>query len=144
MRAAIRTESKLGIRYAGERRKTIDERIVWPFALGYFNDVRILAAWCEGRNDFRHFRTDRIVALEPLDVRYPRRAALLKAWRAAGADARNGEVGGRGTQAAHPVPSCRRYSNVSSASNSSIVCRRRISRGAPRSTSTSGASGRLL
>jgi len=62
---------------------------VWPFALGYFNDVRILAAWCEGRNDFRHFRTDRIVALERLDVRYPRRrAALLKAWRAAGADVR--------------------------------------------------------
>jgi predicted DNA-binding transcriptional regulator YafY len=89
VRAAIRTESKLRIGYAGEGRKTIDERIVWPFALGYFNDVRILAAWCEGRNDFRHFRTDRIVALEPLDVRYPRRrAALLKAWRAAGADVR--------------------------------------------------------
>ncbi|VWB39644.1 DNA-binding protein [Burkholderia lata] len=89
VRAAIRTESKLGIRYAGEGRKTTDERIVWPFALGYFNDVRIVAAWCEGRNDFRHFRTDRIVALEPLDVRYPRRrAALLKAWRAAGADVR--------------------------------------------------------
>ncbi|OXJ31755.1 transcriptional regulator [Burkholderia sp. HI2714] len=89
VRAAIRTESKLGIRYAGEGRKTNEERIVWPFALGYFNDVRILAAWCEGRNDFRHFRTDRIVALEPLDVRYPRRrAALLKAWRATGADVR--------------------------------------------------------
>lgn len=89
VRAAIRTESKLRIRYAGEGRKTIDERIVWPFALGFFNDVRILAAWCEGRNDFRHFRTDRIVELEPLDVRYPRRrAALLKAWRAAGADVR--------------------------------------------------------
>ncbi|POM17742.1 transcriptional regulator-like [Burkholderia cepacia] len=89
VRTAIRTESKLGIRYADEGRKTSGERIVWPFALGYFNDVRILAAWCEGRNDFRHFRTDRIVALERLDVRYPRRrAALLKAWRAAGADVR--------------------------------------------------------
>ncbi|KVW16729.1 DNA-binding protein [Burkholderia cepacia] len=89
VRTAIRTESKLGIRYADEGRKTGGERIVWPFALGYFNDVRILAAWCEGRNDFRHFRTDRIVALERLDVRYPRRrAALLKAWRAAGADVR--------------------------------------------------------
>ena len=70
------------------------------------------------------------------------RAALLKAWRAAGADVRNGEGPGHAGRA--PVPSCRRYSNVSSASNSSIVCRRRISRGAPRSTSTSGASGRLL
>ncbi|CAG9257360.1 Transcriptional regulator, DeoR family [Burkholderia cepacia] len=89
VRTAIRTESKVRIRYADEGRKTGGERIVWPFALGYFNDVRILAAWCEGRNDFRHFRTDRIVALERLDVRYPRRrAALLKAWRAAGADVR--------------------------------------------------------
>ncbi|HDR9766780.1 TPA: YafY family transcriptional regulator [Burkholderia cepacia ATCC 25416] len=89
VRMAIRTESKVRIRYADEGRKTGGERIVWPFALGYFNDVRILAAWCEGRNDFRHFRTDRIVALERLDVRYPRRrAALLKAWRAAGADVR--------------------------------------------------------
>ncbi|CAB3755149.1 DNA-binding protein [Burkholderia sp. MSh2] len=89
VRTAIRTESKIRIRYAGEGRRKADERIVWPFALGYFNDVRILAAWCERRNDFRHFRTDRIVALERLDVRYPRRrAALLKAWRAAGADVR--------------------------------------------------------
>ncbi|UTV56754.1 helix-turn-helix transcriptional regulator [Burkholderia arboris] len=89
VRAAVRSESKIRIRYAGEGRQASDERIVWPFALGYFNDVRILAAWCEGRNDFRHFRTDRIVELERLDLRYPRRrAALLKAWRAAGADVR--------------------------------------------------------
>ncbi|MEN2473399.1 MULTISPECIES: helix-turn-helix transcriptional regulator [Burkholderia] len=89
VRTAIRTESKIRIRYSGEGRRAIDERIVWPFALGYFNDARILAAWCEGRNDFRHFRTDRIVELERLDVRYPRRrAVLLKAWRAAGADVR--------------------------------------------------------
>ncbi|HDR9582239.1 TPA: YafY family transcriptional regulator [Burkholderia stabilis] len=89
VRAAIRTESKIRIRYAGEGRKAIGERIVWPFALGYFNDARILAAWCERRNDFRHFRTDRIVELERLDVRYPRRrAVLLKAWRAVGADVR--------------------------------------------------------
>ncbi|AYZ62654.1 YafY family transcriptional regulator [Burkholderia multivorans] len=88
MRVAIRTERKLRVAYADGRGKR-SERTVWPFALGYFEDARILVAWCELRNDFRHFRTDRIVALARLDERYPRRrAALLKAWRQAGLDVR--------------------------------------------------------
>jgi predicted DNA-binding transcriptional regulator YafY len=45
--------------------------------------MHILAAWCERRRDFRHFRTDRIAALAELGARYPRRRrALLKEWRA--------------------------------------------------------------
>jgi predicted DNA-binding transcriptional regulator YafY len=45
--------------------------------------VRVLAAWCELRQDFRHFRTDRIVALRLTDTRYPRRRrALMQEWRA--------------------------------------------------------------
>ncbi|PCE32473.1 helix-turn-helix transcriptional regulator [Burkholderia ubonensis] len=88
LRVAIRTERKLRITY-GDGRDKRSERTVWPFALGYFEDARILVAWCELRNDFRHFRTDRIVALKPLGERYPRRrAALLKAWREAGLDVR--------------------------------------------------------
>ncbi|KUZ82878.1 DNA-binding protein [Burkholderia ubonensis] len=88
MRVAIRTERKLRITYAASRDKR-SERTVWPFALGYFEDARILVTWCELRNDFRHFRTDRIVALARLDERYPRRrTALLKAWREQGADVR--------------------------------------------------------
>jgi len=44
--------------------------------------VRIVAAWCELRQDFRHFRTDRIVTLNVSDKRYPRRRqAMLKEWR---------------------------------------------------------------
>ncbi|RVM35044.1 WYL domain-containing protein, partial [Sinorhizobium meliloti] len=55
----------------------------WPFALGFFEEVRVLAAWCELRQDFRHFRTDRIAEAAMLDDRYPRRRqALLKDWRA--------------------------------------------------------------
>ena len=41
-----------------------------------------MVAWCELRQDFRHFRTDRIGELKVLDDRYPRRRhALLKKWR---------------------------------------------------------------
>jgi predicted DNA-binding transcriptional regulator YafY len=81
VRKAIRRERKIEIAYrdgkAGETRRT-----VWPFALGFFETVRIVAAWCELRQDFRHFRIDRTAAAVELDQRYPhRRAALLKAWR---------------------------------------------------------------
>lgn len=51
-------------------------------ALGYFDRVHMIAAWCEMRGDFRHFRIDRIARLEVSEARYPRRrAALLKEWR---------------------------------------------------------------
>jgi predicted DNA-binding transcriptional regulator YafY len=41
-----------------------------------------LAAWCELRQDFRTFRTDRITAMIPLD-RYPgRRSDLARRLRA--------------------------------------------------------------
>jgi predicted DNA-binding transcriptional regulator YafY len=44
--------------------------------------VRMLAAWCELRRDFRHFRTDRIVTADFLEERYPDRPTLLRAkWR---------------------------------------------------------------
>lgn len=82
VRQAIRDESKLAITYsdaggAGSR------RIVWPFALGFFDKVRVMVAWCEMRQDFRHFRTDRIATLDATGLRYPkRRQALLKQWRA--------------------------------------------------------------
>ncbi|TPM06239.1 MULTISPECIES: YafY family protein [unclassified Mesorhizobium] len=82
VRQAIRNERKLDFFYrdaggAGSR------RIVWPFALGFFDKVRVVVAWCEMRQDFRHFRTDRIAELKTTDLRYPRRRqALLKEWRA--------------------------------------------------------------
>lgn len=81
IRQAIRTERKLSIRYT-DQNGAGSLRIVWPFALGFFDKVRVLVSWCELRRDFRHFRTDRIAELTLLDQRYPRRRqALLKAWR---------------------------------------------------------------
>lgn len=82
IRQAIRTERKLKINY---RDLSGNEscRVIWPFALGYFEHVRVLVAWCETRNAFRHFRTDRILTLDVVDQRYPRRRLmLLKEWRA--------------------------------------------------------------
>jgi predicted DNA-binding transcriptional regulator YafY len=58
-------------------------RTIWPFALGFFDRIRVVAAWCETREDFRHFRTDRISKVQLIDKRYPRRRqVLLKDWRA--------------------------------------------------------------
>jgi predicted DNA-binding transcriptional regulator YafY len=81
IRLAIRHEHKLQIDYRdGQGRDS--RRVIWPFALGYFDHAQVIVAWCEQRDDVRHFRTDRITALQPLKERYPqRRQALLKAWR---------------------------------------------------------------
>ena len=82
IRQAIRTERKLKIAYA-DASGAQTRRTVWPFALGFFDRVRVVAAWCELRRDFRNFRTDRIATLGLTDKRYPRRRqALLKEWRA--------------------------------------------------------------
>ncbi|AFL54555.1 putative DNA-binding transcriptional regulator YafY [Sinorhizobium fredii] len=82
LRKAIRSEHKLELCYLDNDGRD-SRRTVWPFALGFFEEVRVLAAWCELRQDFRHFRTDRIAEAAMLDNRYPRRRqALLKDWRA--------------------------------------------------------------
>lgn len=81
VRRAIREEKKLDLAYAdAEGRAT--ERTIWPIALGYFDRQRIIVGWCELRQDFRHFRTDRVVQLVPSLERYARRRTqLLKEWR---------------------------------------------------------------
>jgi predicted DNA-binding transcriptional regulator YafY len=82
IRAALREECKLIIDYRDEAGRS-SLRTVWPVALGFFERIRMLAAWCELRQDFRHFRLDRIAALELTQERYPRhRRALLQEWRA--------------------------------------------------------------
>lgn len=81
LRRAIRAEHKIRIDYA-DAAGAASQRIVWPIALAFFDRARILAAWCELRQGFRHFRTDRIAALDPIGARYPRRRrVLLKEWR---------------------------------------------------------------
>jgi predicted DNA-binding transcriptional regulator YafY len=81
LRAAIRQQSKLQIVYSDEA-GTATQRIVWPFALVYFDQTRVLMCWCELRDGFRNFRVDRITGVAIPGVRYPKsRQELLKAWR---------------------------------------------------------------
>ncbi|WP_019170200.1 helix-turn-helix transcriptional regulator [Pseudaminobacter salicylatoxidans] len=87
-RAAIRNEQKLRLAYVDATGNHSD-RTIWPFALGYFQKVRILVGWCEKQQDFRHFRTDRLTVLTHLEERYPkRRATMLREWRATHTDIR--------------------------------------------------------
>lgn len=81
LRRAIRAQRKMSLSYSDAQGAT-SQRTVWPFALAFFDSVRVMLAWCELRGDFRHFRTDRVIAAEVLEDRYPgRRQALLKQWR---------------------------------------------------------------
>lgn len=81
IREAIRYERKLKVHYKNAE-ALATERVVWPVALGFFEGTRILAAWCELREDFRHFRTDRIARLEQMSVRMPRpRLELVRLWK---------------------------------------------------------------
>lgn len=81
VRKAIRSEYKLDIMYQ-DVDGVASTRIIWPFALGFFDRVRVIVAWCELRQDFRHFRADRISAAQVTESHYPRRRqVLLKEWR---------------------------------------------------------------
>jgi predicted DNA-binding transcriptional regulator YafY len=81
LRQAIRAERKLWISY-GDESGNHTERRVWPIALTFYERTRLLAAWCELRQGFRHFRTDRIAAMVETGERYPRRRrVLMKEWR---------------------------------------------------------------
>lgn len=83
IRHAIRRRMKLHITYQGNDQKRTERRI-WPILLGYRDHGRIIAAWCELREGFRYFRTDRIIDGEVLTEKIPRRMDLLKAdWRKA-------------------------------------------------------------
>jgi predicted DNA-binding transcriptional regulator YafY len=81
IRGAIRNERKMTIDYLDVNQRATT-RTIWPFAIGFFERVRIVAGWCELRQEIRSFRTDRIATLTVRDERYPqRRQALLKEWR---------------------------------------------------------------
>jgi predicted DNA-binding transcriptional regulator YafY len=80
IRQALREQRKLQLLYGNAEGETTN-RVIWPLALGYLEDRRILIAWCELRNDYRHFRTDRISEVNVLPARLPEhRYRVLKRW----------------------------------------------------------------
>lgn len=85
IRMAIRNGNKLRLRYLDATEK-VSERTVWPVVLGYAEASSLLVAWCELRQDFRHFRTDRVLVMEVLDEQHGWSHARLRrrweTWRA--------------------------------------------------------------
>jgi predicted DNA-binding transcriptional regulator YafY len=82
VRQAIRDEHKLRISYVDEAGAR-SERTIWPIAVAYYVQATLLGAWCELRQDYRHFRADRIVSLAVLEERYPSdNGRLMAEWLA--------------------------------------------------------------
>lgn len=81
IRDAIAKQKKIKIVYKSEEGKE-SQRLIWPFTIGYFTDGRILVAWCEKENDYRHFKTNRIISLKVLDEHYSRsKDSLFREWQ---------------------------------------------------------------
>lgn len=70
VRSAIHETRKMRIAYTDEKSATT-QRIIWPIAMAYYTDVTLIGAWCELRQDYRHFRVDRIANSRVLDERFP-------------------------------------------------------------------------
>ena len=92
VRDAIHAARKMLIAYVDEKgRRT--SRTICPIAVAYYVDVTVVAAWCELRQDFRHFRADRIASARLLDDDFARESARLTArWVALNKERRGSPV----------------------------------------------------
>jgi predicted DNA-binding transcriptional regulator YafY len=82
LRSAINDTRKISIGYVDEA-GCETRRTIWPLAMAYYVDVTLIGAWCELRNDFRHFRVDRILSSRVLDERFPAdNGKLMAEWMA--------------------------------------------------------------
>lgn len=70
LRSAIDQEIKVSITYI-DLNGNQTNRLIWPFAIAYYENVSLLIAWCEKRQDFRNFRTDRFLKIEYCKQKYP-------------------------------------------------------------------------
>ena len=81
IRHAIRAARKMRIAYQdGDGRGT--ERVIQPFAVAYYVGATLICAWCELRNDVRHFRTDRVVSADVLDQSFSIPETVIARWLA--------------------------------------------------------------
>jgi predicted DNA-binding transcriptional regulator YafY len=77
-RSWIRSGRNIRIHYNDEQSRET-ERNIWLTIIGCAETVRLLAAWCELRQGFRHFRTDRIVSAQFLEETCGCRPSELRA-----------------------------------------------------------------
>lgn len=82
VRDCIRNEQKMKIQYR-DLNDRVSDRVLWPVAVAFFAESTLLAAWCELRNDFRHFRIDRITDIDVQEDCFNGGGGrLLKSWEA--------------------------------------------------------------
>ena len=81
LRHAIREGYRLQITYvAADDAKS--DRVIWPLLIAFLDRSRYIVAWCETREGYRHFKTDRVKELKVLGEKYRgRRTALIKGWQ---------------------------------------------------------------
>jgi predicted DNA-binding transcriptional regulator YafY len=82
IRRALREQRKLRITLSiGHAPK--EPQVVWPIMLGFVENKRFIAAWCEQDSQFRIISMDDVTSAELLTDRYSRsRRELVKEWRA--------------------------------------------------------------
>ena len=77
----IRSQLKVEIEYS-DANDNASKRIVWPVAIAFFAGSTLMSAWCELREAFRHFRTDRITNFYVTTEKYDGgNGRLLEAWK---------------------------------------------------------------
>jgi predicted DNA-binding transcriptional regulator YafY len=82
IREACWKEEALAIGYA-DKGDAVSERTILPLAVMYTDKTLTVLAWCCLRNDYRMFRTDRIIELRIAGTSFrPKRAALLRTYLA--------------------------------------------------------------
>lgn len=77
LRRYIRDEVEIDIAYL-DLEQHQSRRAIRPLALIYYIDVVVLIAWCILRQDFRHFRIDRIRECAPTGRHFTAEAAALR------------------------------------------------------------------
>jgi len=81
VRTWIRKRGKIRICYCVESGQS-SRRVIWPIGVAYFEAVRLIVAWCEWRQAFRNFRTDRVTSAEFLEDTFPTLTKTLRAaWK---------------------------------------------------------------
>ena len=82
MRRAIRQSRKLLLDYVNGKGEAT-ARTVCPIAMEYYVEATLVCSWCELRQDYRHFRTDRIKSARVLEAGFAGKAKALRAgWMA--------------------------------------------------------------
>jgi predicted DNA-binding transcriptional regulator YafY len=105
VRGAIHNARKMQLSYRDAEGRATD-RVIWPIMLGYNETTRLICAWCETREDFRSFRSDRILEAKVLEERYPERPAIMRVkWRKAmEADWKKRQAGEKKSGGAEALP----------------------------------------